>query len=117
VEVLTLPDLHKLIEGQVSVSDLRKIQVEDVLGRDAVQPNQLLLVRTVIGQVVMVTGAGGSIGSELCRQILAQRPSKLVLVEMTEHALFRIDAELRAQLTGDANEPEIVPELLSIVDP
>jgi FlaA1/EpsC-like NDP-sugar epimerase len=116
VEVLTLPDLHKIIDGQVSVSDLRQIQVEDVLGREAVQPNELLLARTVIGKVVMVTGAGGSIGSELCRQIFAQRPARLVLVEMTEHALFKIDSELREQLAGEPGAPEIVPELLSVVD-
>jgi FlaA1/EpsC-like NDP-sugar epimerase len=119
VEVMTLPDLQQIIDGKVSVSDLRQIQVADVLGRDAVQPNQILLARTVIGKVVMVTGAGGSIGSELCRQILTQRPSKLVLVEMTEHALFKIDSELRElrrHLDDSLDAPEIIPELLSVLD-
>ncbi|WP_240504365.1 polysaccharide biosynthesis protein [Tsuneonella mangrovi] len=116
VEVMTLPDLGQLVDGKVSVSDLRQIQIEDVLGRDAVQPNELLLSRTVVGKAVMVTGAGGSIGSELCRQIIALRPRMLVLVEMTEHALYLIEDELRAWLAANDQQIELVPELLSVTD-
>jgi FlaA1/EpsC-like NDP-sugar epimerase len=116
IQVLTLPPLHQLVKGEVSVNDLREVQIEDLLGREPVQPNELLLAKSITGKVVMVTGAGGSIGSELCRQIVTQRPLRLVLVEVTEHALYQIDTELRERLSGMAVDIEIVPELLSVVD-
>lgn len=101
VHVLTLPAVGDLISGSVSVADLREIEIEDLLGRDAIPPNQLLLRRSIAEQSVMVTGAGGSIGSELCRQIAALKPQSLILVEMTEHALYAIENELReAQKSG-----------------
>ncbi len=101
VHVLTLPAMSDMIDGTVSVADLREIEIGDLLGRDAVPPNDLLLHRTITGRTVMVTGAGGSIGSELCRQIGTLGPTTIILVEMTEHALYSIEGELReAQRTG-----------------
>lgn len=95
VRVLTLPAIGNLLDGSVSVGDLREIEITDLLGRDPVPPNQYLLHRTVTGRSVMVTGAGGSIGSELCRQISRLEPTSIILVEMTEHALYSIEEELR----------------------
>jgi FlaA1/EpsC-like NDP-sugar epimerase len=102
VRVLTLPAMGDLLDGSVSVGDLREIEITDLLGRDPVPPNDLLLHHTVSGRTVMVTGAGGSIGSELCRQIGKLDPARIVLVEMTEHALYSIDRELcEAQQAGE----------------
>lgn len=104
VHVLTLPAVGDLVDGSVSVADLREVEIGDLLGRDPVPPNDLLLHKTITDRSVMVTGAGGSIGSELCRQIARLDPAKLVLVEMTEHALYMIEGELReAQRAGQIN--------------
>ncbi len=94
IEVRTLPGLAELAQGKVRVSDLRKVEISDILGRDAVQPNEDLLHKNIKGKVVLVTGAGGSIGSELCRQICALDPSSIILYERSEHALYEIDREL-----------------------
>lgn len=95
IEVRTLPGLAELAQGKVRISDLRKVEISDILGRDAVQPNIDLLRRNITGKNVLVTGAGGSIGSELCRQIAALNPNSLILFELSEHALYEIDRELR----------------------
>ena len=85
-----------LASGRVAVSDFRELDLEDLLGRDPVAPNSALLARDLAGKVVLVTGAGGSIGSELCRQILAEHPAKLLLVEHSEFGLYTIHQELEA---------------------
>jgi FlaA1/EpsC-like NDP-sugar epimerase len=112
VKVRSLPSFGDLIDGKVSVSDLRDIQVEDLLGRSEVAADEELLESTIKGRVVLVTGAGGSIGSELCRQVIARRPIRLVLVELSELALYKIDAELRAL----APFTDIVAELGDVAD-
>lgn len=94
VRVLTLPAIGDLIDGSISVGDLREIEVTDLLGRDPVPPYAPLMHRTIEGRTVMVTGAGGSIGGELCRQITLLNPTRIVLAEMTEHALYTIEDEL-----------------------
>ncbi|WP_374407150.1 polysaccharide biosynthesis protein [Pelagerythrobacter sp.] len=114
VHVLTLPGVTEIVDGKVSVSDLREIDVADLLSRDPVQPDAALMRQTIAGKIVLVTGAGGSIGSELARQIVAQRPERLILVEMTEAALYQIDVELRALARQHGIEVDIVPELASI---
>ncbi|MBB4611411.1 polysaccharide biosynthesis protein [Sphingomonas yabuuchiae] len=118
VHVLTLPAMSDMIDGTVSVADLREIEIDDLLGRDAVPPNDLLLHRTITGRIVMVTGAGGSIGSELCRQIGTLNPTTIILVEMTEHALYSIEGELReAQRTGRIDSQIVVhAELGNVAD-
>ncbi len=118
VRVLTLPAIGELLDGSVSVGNLRQIEIADLLGRDPVPPNHLLLHRTINRRTVMVTGAGGSIGSELCRQISLLGPERLVLVEMTEHALYAIEDELcEAQKTGQlAPGISIHAELGSVTD-
>ncbi len=116
IEVKTLPQMQHIVDGKVSFDDLREVQIDDLLGRDMVKPNTILLQRTIVGKTVMVTGAGGSIGSELCRQILALKPNRLVLAEMTEHALYQIEAELREAQAGNGNPVPIEPELINLVD-
>ena len=94
LNVMTIPSLEDLVAGRVSVSSLRRIELDDLLGRDPVQLDDSGLHRLLTGQVVMVTGAGGSIGSELCRQIARFEPAKLVLFEQSELALYAMEQEL-----------------------
>jgi FlaA1/EpsC-like NDP-sugar epimerase len=96
VHVQTIPDVTDLISGNARVDDLREVDVEDLLGRDPVPPDLDLLSASISGKRVMVTGAGGSIGAELCRQILRQEPTTLVLFEISEIALYTIEQELRS---------------------
>ncbi len=94
VVVRVLPGVAELAQGKISVADLRKISIMDLLGRSVVKPNQDLLGKNITNKVVMVTGAGGSIGSELCRQIMRLKPKVLILFEMNELALYTIEKEL-----------------------
>jgi FlaA1/EpsC-like NDP-sugar epimerase len=117
VAVRTLPGLLDLAHGRVTVSDLRPLEVDDLLGREPVAPDLDLLERDVRGRVVLVTGAGGSIGSELCRQILALRPSTLLLVDSSEYALYSIHRDLeRIEAAAEDEGSELVPLLGSICD-
>jgi len=114
VAVRTLPNLSDFAQGIVSASDLRELDIEDLLGREAVIPNSLLLSKNVTNKVVMVTGAGGSIGSELCRQISLLNPSKLLLIDQNEFALYVIHQEIEKKL----NDQTLValPLLASVQD-
>ena len=94
VHVRTLPGIKGLVDGKVKVQDLQEVDIADLLGREAVEPDEALFERCILDQVVMVTGAGGSIGSELCRQIVTCRPRSLVLFEHSEYALYSIQTEL-----------------------
>ena len=94
--VRTLPAMGDLVTGKVSLSDIRDLDIDDLLGREPVKPNALLLNRNTHNKTVLVTGAGGSIGSELCRRILQAQPKQLLLVEMSEFALYQIHQELQA---------------------
>jgi len=114
VSVRTLPSVTDLAQGKVSVSDLRELDIDDLLGREPVTPNQLLLAKNIVDKVVLVTGAGGSIGSELCRQILVIGPTRLLLVEQSEFALYAIHQELDAKLAG--REIVLVSLLASVQD-
>jgi FlaA1/EpsC-like NDP-sugar epimerase len=112
VHVRILPGLAHLANGEVKVEDVREVEIDDVLGRDAVLANEELLHQNVTRRVVLVTGAGGSIGSELCRQILAQRPKTLLLFELSEFALYTIERELTQLVT----RVQIIPILGSVLD-
>jgi FlaA1/EpsC-like NDP-sugar epimerase len=114
VAVRTLPSMNDLAQGKVSLSDIRELDIDDLLGRDAVQPNGLLLNLNTHGKIVLVTGAGGSIGSELCRQILRTSPNQLLLVEMSEFALYQIHQELQADPLSA--QVKLVPLLASVCD-
>ncbi len=95
-----MPSLEDLVAGRVSVSSLRRIELDDLLGRDPVQLDDSGLHQLLTGQVVMVTGAGGSIGSELCRQIARFAPARLVLFEQSELALYAMEQELPRRFPG-----------------
>lgn len=112
VHVRILPGLASLANGDVKIEDIREVEIDDVLGRGAVQAHEELLHQNVTGKVVLVTGAGGSIGSELCRQIIAQKPKTLVLFELSEFALYAIEREL-ALLASPA---QTIPILGSVLD-
>jgi FlaA1/EpsC-like NDP-sugar epimerase len=122
VGVRTLPAMEDLAEGRVTVSDLRPVEAEDLLGRDPVPPNAALLTRNIEGKCVLVTGAGGSIGSELVRQILRQGPRRLVLLDASEEHLYEIEAEVQELLrtrrtaTAAGTAADIVSVLGSILD-
>ena len=100
LNVMTIPSLEDLVAGRVSVSSLRRIELDDLLGRDPVQLDDSGLHQLLTGRVVMVTGAGGSIGSELCRQIARFEPAKLVLFEQSELALYAMEQELPQRFPG-----------------
>jgi FlaA1/EpsC-like NDP-sugar epimerase len=114
VQVRTLPAVSELAQGMVSTSDLRELDIDDLLGREPVSPNHILLGKNISDKVVLVTGAGGSIGSELCRQILAVAPTTLVLVEQSEFALYEIQQELQEK--ADTDRTLLVPVLASVRD-
>jgi FlaA1/EpsC-like NDP-sugar epimerase len=114
VSVRTLPSVTDLAQGKVSISDLRELDIDDLLGREPVVPNHILLSKNIVNKVVLVTGAGGSIGSELCRQILSVGPESLLLIEQTEFALYAIHQELEEKLSD--SKIKLVPLLASVQD-
>jgi len=116
VAVRTVPGLTDLAKGLIQTSEIRELDIEDLLGREPVAPNAELLRKNIRDKVVLVTGAGGSIGSELCRQILQQQPKALLLVEMSEAALYSIHNELEL-LCMEGAGCRIVPLLASVCDP
>jgi len=118
VRIRTIAPLVDILSGRATIDEVRDIDITDLLGRDPVPPLPALMGQCITGQNVMVTGAGGSIGSELCRQILAQQPKKLVLFEKSEFSLYQIDQELNsvASLQDSASLTEIIPILGSVTD-
>lgn len=116
LEIKRIPGMSELISGKAKISELRTVTAEDLLGRDPVVPNLDLLRRNIAGKVVMVSGAGGSIGSELCRQVLSQQPVALILYEISEFALYTIESELSARAKRMEYQTRICPILGSIQD-
>jgi FlaA1/EpsC-like NDP-sugar epimerase len=116
VGVRSLPNIAEIASGRVTVGDLREIQIEELLGRDQVAPDPQLMSANIQARCVMVTGAGGSIGSELCRQILMQSPSRMILAERSELALYTIDGELRALVERQKVDVSIEPKLVDVSD-
>lgn len=114
VEVKTIPGLSDIIRGKAKITEIRNVSPEDLLGRDPVVPNEKLLKQNIEGKMVMVSGAGGSIGSELCRQIVAQNPKALILYEISEFALYSIEAELREMAQHSLSSAQIIPILGSV---
>jgi FlaA1/EpsC-like NDP-sugar epimerase len=119
IPVLQVPSVEEISAGRTRIDALRPIAIEELLGRDPVEPDPQLLAASVRGRCVLVTGAGGSIGAELCRQILALAPERLILLERSEPALYAIDQELRrcqAAAPAPASPPAIQPVLGSVGD-
>lgn len=120
VHVRSLPGLTDLAHGRVALADIKDLDVEDLLGRDAVPPDRALLERGLKNKVILVTGAAGSIGSELCRQILQENPSRLVLVEHSEYGLYSIHQELQQLCihmeARQGTAPELIPLLANVRD-
>ncbi|MFC3852780.1 polysaccharide biosynthesis protein [Salinispirillum marinum] len=114
VHVQTVPSMPEIVSGQASVDQLREVDIEDLLGRDPVPPQKELLDISIYNKVVMVTGAGGSIGSELCRQILRSGPTKLIMLELSEYGLYSIDQELKKQVVELGLTTELLPFLGSV---
>ncbi|HTU65700.1 MAG TPA: nucleoside-diphosphate sugar epimerase/dehydratase, partial [Steroidobacteraceae bacterium] len=106
--VQTVPEISEIISGQSRLEEIRDIDVHDLLGRDPVPPNTGLLAACVRGKSIMVTGAGGSIGSELCRQIMELAPRRLILLEVSELALYEIERELRSVNARHGNRIDLV---------
>lgn len=113
IYIKSLPSIHELAEGKVKIEDLREVNAKDLLGREVTKPNRELLKLKIIDKVVLVTGAGGSIGSELCRQILFLKPKKLILFEISESSLYEIDQELS---NFQVKNIEIIPVIGSVRD-
>ncbi len=112
VHVRTVPEIGDILSGKAAIGDLREVDADDLLGRDAVAPNVKLLEACIREKAVLVTGAGGSIGSELCRQILRSGPARLLLLEISEAALYQIEREMRSLAKSIRREDvEIVPLL------
>lgn len=113
-EVLSIPGMADLVGGKAQINELKEVSIEDLLGRDPVAPIPELLNANITGKRVMVTGAGGSIGSELCRQIIRCKPEKLILFELSEYGLYAIDKELSDVCEHEGIDVEIVPLLGSV---
>jgi len=116
VSIKTTPNLSDIISGKANLSDLHNISVVDLMSRPAVEANEEMAHQCVDGKSVLVTGAGGSIGSELCRQIIKRSPKKIILFEMTESSLFYIEQELISRVKKQEESVEIVAVLGSILD-
>ena len=110
--VKTLPSVSEIIDGRVTISDIKDLNIDDLLNREQVKPDIKLLNKNIKEKVVLVTGAGGSIGSELCRQIIKSIPSKLLLLELNEFALYEIYEEL---ITYEKKQ-KIIPLLVDSQD-
>lgn len=114
VAVQTIPGMMDVIEGNAPSDEIRDVEIEDLLGRDAVTPQNDLMQANIYQKVVMVTGAGGSIGSELCRQIIRFQPTKLVLFELSEFGLYTVDRELQQLVIEKQLNVEIIPIIGSV---
>ena len=114
VYVRTIPGITDLVSGKARIEEFQEVDIGDLLGRDSVAPDNQLLHANIFGKVVMVTGAGGSIGAELCRQIITLKPKALVLFERCEYALYKIQHELEGSFPDQSNE--VLPILGSVLD-
>jgi FlaA1/EpsC-like NDP-sugar epimerase len=116
VKIKVTPPIENLVPGRSRVEDVREIEIEDLLSRDPVAPDSSLLSVCITGKSVIVSGAGGSIGSELCRQIVKLAPRRLVMLELSEYALYAIDQELRSVVAANGLDIELVPFMGSVLD-
>ena len=116
IEVKTIPSLNELLNQTAKIDEVTRITIEDLLGRDQIKPNVLLIEKTVKRKTVLVTGAGGSIGSELCRQLINYAPDRLLLVDISEFAIYEVHKELIYACKGKNSTIEIIPLIGSVAD-
>lgn len=114
IEVLTTPSVNDIVSGKAKIEEVKKVDIEDLLGRDPVPPKDNLIQQCITDKVVAVTGAGGSIGSEICRQVLLQKPEKLILIELNEFSLYSIEQELNQIKQEQGLELEVISILGSV---
>lgn len=114
IEVLTTPSVNDIVSGKAKIEEVKKVDIEDLLGRDPVPPQSELIQQCITDKVVAITGAGGSIGSELCRQVVLQKPTKLILIELNEFSLYTIEQELNQLKEKQGLELEIISILGSV---
>ncbi len=114
IKVQSIPSINELIQGKHQIDDIHDVDVKDLLGRSPVSPNKQLLQANIKNKIVMVSGAGGSIGSELCRQIIRQEPAKLILFELSEYALYKIEKELESIQNTEGLNVKIFPLIGSV---
>jgi FlaA1/EpsC-like NDP-sugar epimerase len=116
ISIRTLPSYSDLIRGEISTNDINNLSIEDILGRDQVKPDRKLMRRNITSKVVLVTGAGGSIGSEICQQIYNQKPKKIILLDQNELGLYNILEKLKANTNFNKNHINVIPILGSVTD-
>ena len=116
IKVQTIPDMEEILQGNAKIDELREVKIEDLLGREPVLPNKELLQKNIFDKTVMVTGAGGSIGSELCRQIILNKPNILILFELSEFSLYSIHQELLEVVKRNNLSTKIHPILGNVQD-
>ncbi len=114
IEVLTTPAVQDIVSGKAKIEELKEVAIEDLLGRDSIPPQQDLIRQCITQKVVAITGAGGSIGSELCRQAINQNPAKIILIELNEYSLYTIEQELAQLKTNLNSNTEIISILGSV---
>lgn len=114
IKVLSIPGMADVVEGKAKLAEIMDVGVEDLLGRDPVTPKNDLMAKNITDKVVMVTGAGGSIGSELCRQIIKQKPIQLILFELSEFALYSIEKELCEYINHNKLDIDLIPLMGSV---
>jgi len=114
VELLTIPNFSDIVSGKRTIDELREISIDELLGRKPVLPIPELLSANILNKVVMISGAGGSIGKELCRQIIAQKPNKLIIVDVSEAALYEIDQELNKIQQCESEKIQILPYIANV---
>lgn len=116
VNIRLLPSLEELAEGKVTISDIKKVDIEDLLGRDAIPISDEITQQSITSKIVMVSGAGGSIGNELCIQILALNPSKMLLIDNSEYSLFTLHQHLEQYSKSNSISTALVPLLCDVTD-
>ena len=116
IEVATLPPLEDIVAGRIAVTDLREVAAEDLLARAPIEADIDLIRQEITGRRILVTGAGGSIGSAICHQVVRHAPAAIIVLDRSEYALYRIDQELRGMVAARGANVEIVPVLGSVLD-
>jgi FlaA1/EpsC-like NDP-sugar epimerase len=116
LKIKVTPSIGAMVNGKSRVQDVRQIEIEDLLRRDVVEPHRMLLAACINGKSVMVSGAGGSIGSELCRQIMSLSPRRLILLDVSEYALYTIEQEMHEIRAADESDVEVVAMVGSVLD-